>query len=95
MKKFIFALFILCMFNCTAQAVPVESISNESTVAAQNRISKIGFNLLNSNRIQTRAVFYYDTSKTINATTSNSSRCITFYRGLYNMTNSDDESLLF
>lgn len=91
MKKFILALFVLFTFNFAAQAAQVESISSESTVAAQNRISKIGFNLLNSNRIPTRAVFYYDTNKTINAATSTRNRYIVFYRGLYNMTNSDDE----
>lgn len=91
MKKFILALFVLFTVNFSANAAQVESISNESAVAAQNRISKIGFNLLNSNRIPTRAVFYFDTNKNINAVTSTGHRYIVFYRGLYNMTNSDDE----
>lgn len=91
MKKVFLVLCIMFVFNGLAQAYELETISNNETIKIQNQISQIGFNLLNSNAIEKRTVFYYDNSKTINAGTYTSDRHVVFYRGLYNMMSSDDE----
>ena len=91
MKKLIITLCALLSFSVLSSNAASELISSDAVVKAQNKISNIGFHILNTNNIEKRMVFYYDTSKTINAVTSNYDRRIIMYRGLYNMLNSDDE----
>lgn len=91
MKKFVMVLCLLFAFNLSAQAYEVESVSNEATAKIQKQISKIGFEILNANGIDKKMVFYYDTSKTINASTAYRDRQIVMYRGLYNILSTEDE----
>lgn len=93
MKKFLFALFFILIMNISrcAYAYEFEVISNDSAAKIQDQISRIGFRILNANAIDKRMVFFYDTSKTLNAYTTHRDRQIVLYRGLYNMMNTDDE----
>ena len=91
MKKLIITLCALLSFSVLSSSAASELISSDAIVKAQNKISNIGFHILNTNNIEKRMVFYYDTSKTINAATSNYDRRIIMYRGLYNMLNNEDE----
>ena len=91
MRKLIITLCALLSFSVLSSNAASELISSDAVVKAQNKISNIGFHILNTNNIEKRMVFYYDTSKTINAATSNYDRRIIMYRGLYNMLNNDDE----
>lgn len=91
MKK-LMKLFCVSLVLCMASFAQCAEIINADGVAeAQNRINKIGFNILNSNGIEQRTVFDFDTSKTKNAWTRYSDRQITMFRGLYNRLESDDE----
>ena len=91
MKKFIITLCTILSISAITANAATEVINADSVVKAQERISNIGFRILNNNSIEKRMVFYYDTSKTVNATTSNFDRHITLYRGLYTMLSNDDE----
>ena len=63
----------------------------EKELEIQKKISKIGFNILNANRIENRMVFHYSNKSTVNAHTSHIDRTVTFYKGLFNYIESDDE----
>lgn len=91
MKKFILFLCLFLAFSSSVQAYEIEAVSSENTARIQDKISQIGFNVLNSNGIEKRTVFYYDTGKTINAGSYSNDRRIVLYRGLYNMLKDDDE----
>lgn len=58
---------------------------------AYNKISRIGFNLLDSNGIETRAVFLYNKSMVIDAYTTYHGRRIWINKGMYIMLNTDEE----
>ena len=96
MKKFLVCLLMTLSF-CLCQKgfcldVDIEVISPKNNQAeVQKRISQIGFNILNANRIEKRMVFYYSKKSTVNAYTSHRDRTITFYKGLFNYIESDDE----
>lgn len=62
-----------------------------AAIQAQNRIDKIGFRILNSNGIEKRTVFDYNTKNVKNAGSSMRDRQITVYKGIYNRLASDDE----
>lgn len=89
-------LFLLCatfvfLASTTAQAYSVDLVDTENAQKITNRISAVGFRLLNSNGIEKRTVFDYDISKTKNAYSRTSDRQIVVYRGLYQHLESDDE----
>ena len=94
MKKIlvlIFALIITALSTVFATSDGLLTTSKELE-ALQRHVNEIGYNLLNSNGIDKRMVFIFDNStKTINAGTSNFNRSIVLYRGLYNMLEEDDE----
>ena len=91
MKKLFQLLCVTLLLFFTSFAQCAELIDVNGVAEAQNRINKIGFNILNSNGIEKRTVFDFDTSKTKNAWTRYSDRQITMFRGLYNRLESDDE----
>lgn len=57
----------------------------------QEFITRVGFRLLNANRIPHRMVFQYVDKQTINAVTYYSGRRIAFFDGLLNYTNDEDQ----
>lgn len=91
MKKIILFLGLFFAISTSVQAYEFEAISSESIPKIQDKISQVGFNILNSNGIEKRTVFHYDSGKTINAGSYNSDRRIVVYRGIYNMLKTDDE----
>ena len=93
MKRLLLLLFLgLVLGFCpSAEAYEFEVINNEAAAKVQDHVSRIGFRILNANAIDKRMVFYYDTTKTVNAVTTYRDRQIIFYRGLYNMVKTDDE----
>ena len=96
MKKIFGALFVLIMFagisnSAYAYDFSGDLISNDKVVECQNRIDRIGFNLLNSNGIEKRTVFDFDTRREKNAFSRTSNRQIVIYRGLYDRLATDDE----
>lgn len=94
MKRFgvVFLLFtFLSICNASYAFFDKEFVNNQSVIESQNRIDRIGFNILNSNGIEKRTVFDFDVSKTKNAYSRHSDRQIVMYRGLYNRLSSDDE----
>lgn len=91
MKKLMILGVFLYLLCGSAYAGNSEIISQQSMIEAQNRIDKIGFNLLNSNGIEKRTVFDFDSSKTKNAYSRYRDRQIVMYRGLYNRLTTDDE----
>lgn len=60
MKKFLFALFFILVMNISqcAYAYEFEVISNDSAAKIQDKISRIGFRILNANAIDKRMVFF-------------------------------------
>ena len=94
MKKIVLLLcasLTVCTASYAFSVGDTDIISNQNVVETQNRIDKIGFNILNSNGIEKRTVFDFDISRTKNAYSRYSDRQIVLYRGLYNHLTTDDE----
>ena len=91
MKKLSLLISALLMFNLSAFAGYNEVVNADTINKAQNKIDSIGFKILNTNGIERRMTFNYDSSKTKNAYTAYSNREIVLYRGLYDRLKSDDE----
>ena len=88
MKKFLAVILVLFSFQVCAFA----SISDDTII--QQRINRVGCNILNMNKITKRIVFVYDKSqkKSILSTDKTlTKRQIVVYRGLYEQVASDDE----
>ena len=65
MKKIVFALaFMMSFCSNVYSAQPYEFVHSIAVVENQSRVDKVGFNLLNSNGIETRAVFDFHLSST-------------------------------
>lgn len=86
----ILTLVLFISFNNVKASESVVINGNE-LVKVQNQINKVGFNILNSNAIDKRSIFVFDTSSRINAGSSNRDRQIVVYRGLYNLLENEDE----
>ena len=91
MKKFIVLFITAFILSASAFAVTSEVISTQYIIEAQNRIDKIGFNILNSNGIEKRMVFDLSVKRVKNAETHYSDRHIVMYREMYDRLSSDDE----
>ncbi len=89
MKRLLAVLFVLGMM-LKAQAAEVLLINPNEQAKIQNKISTIGFNILNANEIPQRTMFIYDTSKTMNACSAFYGRRIVMYRGMFVMLDDDD-----
>ncbi len=92
MKKiivFILSLFVTSFSIAFAADTYLTTVKEQEKM--QNHVSEVGFNILNSNGIEKRMIFFLDGSKNVNAATYTSSRTIVVYRGLYNMLQDDDE----
>ena len=93
MKKFliILALF-LSSFVCVIAASESLLTTSKELEDMQSYVSEVGYNLLNSNGIEKRMIFVFDSStKYINASTSTANRTIVIYRGLCNFLQDEDE----
>lgn len=95
MKNFIIFLVIFFSVMSAAAAVDNETVIRE--VSCQQRIEKVGINLLNSNKIQKRIVFTYNKNaygKTLNDPTI-TKRQIIFYEDYFKYVKNDDELAAF
>lgn len=90
MKK-ILLLFLFIFISSVAFASNNDYITNEQAAKIQKHIDEIGFNILNSNGIEKRTTFNFDTKRDKNACSYYSHREIVIYRDLYNRLASDDE----
>lgn len=90
MKKF-WILLAASLAICTVSYASGEFVNEQSVIESQNRIDRIGFNILNSNGIEKRTVFDIDTKRVKNAYSRYKDRQIVMYRGLYTRLSSDDE----
>ena len=90
MKKVILLFAAVLAIGTSAFAEDV-LVSHKYIVESQNKIDEIGFNLLNSNGIEKRMVFDFNTKKTKNATTAYRDNQITIYRTLFDRMKTDDE----
>jgi len=91
MKKFVVLLTLILLSALSVNADTSEVINGKAIIEAQNKIDEIGFKLLNSNGIEHRMVFDFNTKNVKNAFSRDRDRQIVMYRGLYNRLNSDDE----
>ena len=66
MKKVLLLLFLFVFLGPLVEASTSEIVNGVSIMEAQNRIDKIGFRILNSNGIEHRMVFDYNTKNTKN-----------------------------
>ena len=89
MKKLLL-MFLVLLIQGFALA-DSELITNEQAAKIQKRIDEVGFNILNSNGIEKRTVFNFDTKRVKNALSRYRDREIVIYRDLYNRLSSDDE----
>lgn len=89
MKK-IFIFFILLFVGILpANAIIIDKTQDGNI---ENYINKIGFTLLNSNRIPYRTVFYYNNnSNVLNAYSSSRNMSITIYKKIILTADNDDE----
>lgn len=92
MKKVLVLLclgFALCLIKTTSLAEENESTKDEKR---QQYINEIGFNILNSNRIEQRMMFYYKPNdRSVNACAYYRDRKIQVYKGIAAYLESDDE----
>lgn len=91
MKKYCLLALVMFVFCGAAYAAESELVSFQSVTEAQNRIDRIGFNILNSNGIENRTVFDFSIKRIKNAHSRYNNRQIVLYRGLYDRLASDDE----
>lgn len=93
MKK-ILVLFVALLITSLSTVFAASAIltTSKELEALQRHVSEVGYNILNSNGIENRMIFIFDNStKYINAGTSNIRRSIVIYRGLYNFMEDDSE----
>lgn len=88
MKKILLILICFISFNLVAFAADDEFAADSQ---AQKHLSNIGFKILNANRIDKRVVFYYNTSKTVNAFARYYDRTVFLNKGITAFLDSDDE----
>ena len=94
MKKIIVLFFALLITSLSNTYAVSESIltTTKDLEESQHHVGEIGYNLLNSNGIEKRMIFIFDSStKYINAGTSTLNRTIVIYRGLYSFLQDDNE----
>ncbi len=92
MKKILVILGFIFMCTCvSAMASDAIMYPMHDLSAVQDKISEIGFKILNSNGIENRMVFYFDTSRGNNAYFFPKNRKIVLSRGLYTKLNNDTE----
>lgn len=91
MKKIIILLALVLLSGLSVKAETSEVIYGNAIIEAQNKIDEIGFKILNSNGIENRTVFDFNTKNVKNAYSRSRDRQIVIYRGLYNRLNSEDE----
>ena len=91
MKKIIILSAMMLLSGLSVFADTSEVIYGKAIIEAQNKIDEIGFKLLNSNGIEKRMVFDFNTKNVKNAFSRDKDRQIVLYRGLFNRLKSDDE----
>jgi Zn-dependent protease with chaperone function len=89
MKKIILVFLFLCLQGFVL--ADSDLISNENIAKIQKHIDEVGFKLLNSNGIEKRTTFNFNTSRVKNACSYHRNREIVIYRDLYNRLESEDE----
>lgn len=84
---------IVCCSNLSlSQAEPYTIITESDEIRKnQNYIEKIGYRLLNANRIDRRVNFVFSNKNIINANSNSINRKITFYKGIANILKTEDE----
>ena len=98
MKKIFICILVMFSFYFSDKAfcfnsdieIEIDNLNSKSA-QIQQKISKVGFHILNANRIEKRMVFNYSTKSTINAYTDYTNRKITVCKGLLKYIESDDE----
>lgn len=92
MKKIFGIIVLLLMLNIPCCFAGYNYFLDPDTIAdEQDLVSQVGFRILNSNGIETRAVFFLDNSNTVNAYSRNTNREIVIYRGLFSLLKDEDE----
>ncbi len=93
MKKILVSIICGVLLGVLPAAAHQEGFINrfQNQQEKQEIISRIGFRLLNANKIQHRMVFQYNDKNTINAVTYYSGRRIVFYQGLMAYTTDEDQ----
>ena len=87
MKKLLI-LFALILFTCPSWAYDYVTVKESKE---EQLINKIGFTILNANRIPYRTSFVLNTKNIINASARYRDKKITVYKGLLYQVESDDE----
>lgn len=88
------AIFLVGAFASKAMAEPQASITLKEEREAQERINKIGFRILNANRLENRVVFYYDNRSKLKSfayTGLMKSRNVVVYRSVFSHCETEDE----
>lgn len=92
MKKSILTLCFVCGLAISQMSVMATEVDLTKDGQMQGYINKIGFKILNANKIEKKMTFYYKPdAKSINACTSSKDRSISVYRGAATYLDSDDE----
>lgn len=88
MKKYLFfILFLLITLNSTAFAYDID-LTKEGQY--QKKIMEMGVNILNANRIESRAIFWFTSNKYPNAY-ANTAKVVVIYSGLLPFIEDDSE----
>ena len=88
MKKFILVLAVLLFSGSACQAYDLDNTKDSQY---QRKVEEIGFNILNSNRIEKRVVFNYKKSKQVNAYAYYGDHSVTILSGILPYMDDDAE----
>ncbi len=88
MKKFLLTLITLVLFTTGCLA---DELDLEKETRYQKQVMKIGFKILNANRIDKRVTFHYVNSKKVNAYAKGKSKSVVIYKGLLPYLDSENE----
>ena len=93
MKKILVSIICAVLLGVLPAAAAQDVFVNrfQNLQEKQETISRIGFRLLNANRIPQRMVFQYSDKNIINAVTYHTGRRIVFYQGLMAYTTDEDQ----
>lgn len=90
MRKILISVICIIMLGILPVSASQNPAELKSRQEKQEFVSKVGFRLLNSNRIKERMVFQYDSKNIVNAVTHYHGRHIVIYDGIMNYTTDED-----
>jgi len=97
MRKLLVALMLIVFNVCIVAPVfasdeyDIKDIAENRDVKMQKMITRVGFKILNANKLDKRVVFNYNTNKVVNAFALYNDKSVNVYKGLLSYCDSENE----